>query len=273
MLYWYCLCEQDLNNPNQMERPRRWLSSSEWDMYRSFPAPRRQKDWLAGRLAAKRVLQAALQDATGKAPELSSICITNHPNGAPRPSLTDWEDYQEEDFPYHLSISHRDGRGFAAASPKDQGPLGADLERIESRAEGFAEEFFTCEELDWLETTPPSERNAWITVLWSTKEAALKALGMGLTVDTRSLNIKLERFHKELDRNWLPFEVGWDTKRWDAYFERKSQKSLWLIGTNYQNLSDLPVLKGYWRREHGYILSLAYAGLQPLIPEEVHQAW
>ncbi len=273
MLYWYCLCDQNQVDPAQMERPRHWLSSSEWEVYRSFPAPRRQRDWLVGRLAAKRVLQAAVQDATGAAPDLSSICITNHSNGAPRPSITDWEDDQESVFPYHLSISHRDGHGFAAASPIEQGPLGADLERIEPRMEGFTEEFFTCEELDWLENALPSERDTWVTALWSTKEAALKALGLGLTVDTRSLTINLASYDGEIDRNWLPFEVRWDPKRWNAYFERKNEKLPWLKSTNYQNLSDLPVLKGYWRHENDYILSLAYAGLQPLTLEEVHQAW
>ena len=54
-----------------MERPRHWLSSSEWEVYRSFPAPRRQRDWLVGRLAASHFTSHLLME-NGQA-QLSQI--------------------------------------------------------------------------------------------------------------------------------------------------------------------------------------------------------
>jgi phosphopantetheinyl transferase len=59
--------------------------------------------------------------------------------------------------------------------------VGIDIERIEPRAEGFADVAFTADELRMM-SEPPDEAMAR---LWVGKEAAAKAAGTGLSGDPR----------------------------------------------------------------------------------------
>ena len=84
--------------------------------------------------------------------------------------------------------------------------LGVDIERIAPRAPEFAADYFTARELAQVAASPPHERDATITLIWSAKEAALKALRLGLTVDTRQVSIELsERRNSTLA--WAPLGV------------------------------------------------------------------
>ena len=84
-----------------------------------------------------------------------------------------------------ISISHSKSRSLCIAGPA-KCALGCDLEWIEPREKSFADDYFTSEELSFLEKTTLDKAIA-ITLIWSAKESILKALRQGLRRDSRSV--------------------------------------------------------------------------------------
>jgi 4'-phosphopantetheinyl transferase len=72
-------------------------------------------------------------------------------------------------------------------------------------------------------------------VIWSAKEAALKALRLGLTVDTRSLSCAPGR-PNQFDHGWALFEISCNPA---------------LLGRQVGRLH------GWWQRHGGYVLTIA----------------
>ena len=66
--------------------------------------------------------------------------------------------------------------------------IGIDLEAVTPRAPSFFETYFTPSELEWVLTSKESQVLI-STLIWSAKEAVLKALQTGLRVDTREIEI------------------------------------------------------------------------------------
>ena len=124
-------------------------------------------------LAALRIAWAT--DPPSVAPELAEFAWVTQPSG--KPILT-FRDGRPQ--PLHVSVSH--GGGLAAAAVCDHGPIGIDVERVESRRNllGIAKRFFAPEEHDALERCGPDERTALFHQWWTRKEAVLKATGDGL---------------------------------------------------------------------------------------------
>ena len=83
--------------------------------------------------------------------------------------------------------------------------IGCDVEAVEPRSPSFAADYFTAGEQRLVEQTPPAGRDLLLTLLWSAKESALKALGCGLCADTRSVNAAPEGFG---DPTWGRLSVG-----------------------------------------------------------------
>ncbi|HWR66851.1 MAG TPA: 4'-phosphopantetheinyl transferase superfamily protein [Bellilinea sp.] len=158
-----------------------WLSLEERTRFDSMRFPKRRREWLLGRLTAKILLTRCL-------PELATVpmdCITigNHAEGAPFVSITG------DPMPIKLSISHREGMAVAAVSVNPGVSLGIDLEWVEDHPQSFYKDFFTPGEVE-LMAGMPTDRHGWVgTLIWSAKEAVLKAMGKGLRLDTRSVDI------------------------------------------------------------------------------------
>ncbi|MCZ7667962.1 MAG: 4'-phosphopantetheinyl transferase superfamily protein [Chloroflexi bacterium] len=66
------------------------------------------------------------------------------------------------------------------------------MERIASRSPEFVTDYFTKEEQVLVDRASADMRDVAVTAVWSAKEAALKALHLGLTVDTRAVTCLLE---------------------------------------------------------------------------------
>lgn len=137
------------------------LSPEERAISEAFKFPKRRNDWLLGRLAAKRAVQAA--EGQGRA--LPTISVLALPSGCPRfegaEGLAGWG----------LSISHGHGRAAAVAAP---GPVGVDLERLRAMPEGGWRFFLNPKERAWLADEPLGVHGE--IVVWALKEAAFKAL-------------------------------------------------------------------------------------------------
>jgi phosphopantetheinyl transferase len=113
---------------------------------------------------------------------LDAFDIVAEPTGAPVVRLADGGR-----LPVGVSISHSVGTAFCAAWAESGGVLavGADLERIAPRPEGLVRDFFRPAEISAWEALPPgSARDGFASAVWSAKEAVLKALRLGLSVDT-----------------------------------------------------------------------------------------
>lgn len=76
---------------------------------------------------------------------------------------------------------------WVAAALSTQGCIGVDLEVERPVPAGLAERCFVSTELAWLHSGRPHEVPARFFFLWTLKEALLKAVGLGLAIDPRTL--------------------------------------------------------------------------------------
>ena len=160
-----------------------WLSTAERLLCGSMKLAKRRNDWSLGRWTAKHAVANYLGLAL--APEaLASIEIRPAASGAPEVFLND------QPAEVSISLSHSDGTAACAVAPAGA-VTGCDLERIEPRSEAFIADYFTAEEQAMIAQAAPAERDRLVTVLWSAKESALKALRTGLRLDTRRVSVWL----------------------------------------------------------------------------------
>ena len=154
------------------------LSPEEQAKYGSFKVPKRRNEWLGGRLALK---QAVLQHRREQFGHLPHTHIEARPDEKGKPRL--FIEGVHSDIP--ISISHCSAYAAAAIGFRAGTVLGMDLEVIEERPVSWVKEVFHPAELASLEPE-------FLTTLWTKKEAALKALGIGLNASLWDV-----RFHSD----------------------------------------------------------------------------
>ncbi len=125
--------------------------------------PKRKADRLAGQVAANRAVAALVSD---------EFSIGRRASGQP---------VVEGARDVNVSITHIDGEALALAVRGAH--AGVDMEAIEARSDAFAAEWFTEAERAWAHT--PEDR----TAVWSVKEAVLKALGTGMALSPREIDV------------------------------------------------------------------------------------
>lgn len=157
------------------------LSPAEQERLAGLRNPKRRRDWLRGRYAAKTLVQSYLAQAYGAELSLAAIAIVSAPDGAPEVVVA-----ASATSLMKISISHSADRAFCAL--REGSPIGADIERVARRGPAFAADYCTPAELARLAAAPIADYDTLLTAIWSAKEAALKALRLGLTVDTRDLS-------------------------------------------------------------------------------------
>jgi 4'-phosphopantetheinyl transferase len=192
----------------------------------------RRRKWLMGRAAAKRLVRDMLGD--GQVPE-KKISVLNQPSGEPFVLI---EGTGGWDYP--ISISHRSEVGMAAAPLERTARIGADLETIEPRDAALVRQFYTDGEAQIVEAAGKA-RDEIVSRIWSAKEAVLKLLGLGLRIDTRGVQVILggEAF-ADCPDGWAPVDVKV------------------MVELPRQHMLDN--LRVMWRREAGYVLTVAVAG-------------
>ncbi len=212
---------QDCPPAARGEAPPGLLSAAETAHLARLSHPKRRQEWLLGRWTAKRLLADYLQ-ASGETLPLAAITVANDPSGAPYAAVTraanalqspaSWDGVAPPAtrLPLALTISHSRGLAFCAlmagTTPHLPG-LGGDLEVIEPRDASFVRDFFTPQEQAAIAAAAPAARDAAITVLWSAKEALLKALHLGLSVDTRQVSVDAGELFRPLDAGWAPLRA------------------------------------------------------------------
>lgn len=160
-----------------------WLSPEEAAVLGRMRIEKRRADWKLGRWTAKRAAAACL-NLPGDLHTLCGIEVRPAPSGVPELFLAN------RPAGFTISISHRAGIAACAIATGDVA-LGCDLELIEPRDASFVADYFTEAEQALVAHRPQQERPALVTLIWSAKESALKALREGLRIDTRSLAVTL----------------------------------------------------------------------------------
>ncbi len=233
--------------PAAAPAPPAWLGPAERQRAETLRVEKRRGDWLLGRLAAKRLVARILAEVVRMDLALEDFDIVADHSGAPVVRLADGGT-----LPVGVSISHSEGTAFCAAWA-DSGTgisVGADLERIAPRASAFVQDFFRPAEIEtWNGLPEGPSRDTFATAVWSAKEAVLKALRLGLTVDTRSVEILLSG-EDAVGVRGLPRPDGGGWKDFAACCSP-------LIPGGERPLA------GFWQEKDGFVLTVAIAGSEP----------
>jgi phosphopantetheinyl transferase len=180
---------------------RDWLGSAEM-------TPRRRRQWLIGRSAAKDAIRRLLREAHGLELHPADVSVLADEHGRPVASGR-WRD--RLGFAPALSIAHVDGLAVALAVLAPDVAAGIDVERLGARPEGLDEIAFNDREAELLARVGPEDREEWALRFWCAKESAGKALGQGLAPGLRGLEVRAA--DRETGR--LTLELGGE---WRARF-------------------------------------------------------
>lgn len=238
MIHWLVQSKTECADLSEGIAPAGLLSEAEQTRLVSFKTDKRRKDWLLGRWTAKHLLQAYVEQQTSTRLPLDAFTVANAPNGAPFAGITTdiWLDN-----PPNLSISHSNGWAFCALSADNQVQIGADIELIEPRSWRFVEDYFTIEEIELVQAAPAKKHDTLVTAIWSAKEAVLKALQLGLTVNTRQVTClpAQDSMPDSPGSNWLEVDIQCNPN---------------LLR---QDNGQTPQITGWWRIMDDYVLTLA----------------
>ncbi len=204
-----------------------FLTPSERDALSKFRFPKRREEWLLGRWAAKSLVGSLPIYQNFSADEME---IDHAPGGAPYLRLP-----SGSAAPDCLSISHCNPYALCGLSLGPMLKFGVDLERIEPRAENFIEDYFTPSEREMVHAYPVELRDLVATLVWSLKEAMLKALGVGLHWDTRRVEIMdtAALFAPNGHGPWREIQVSDHDDRertWKAWWQHRDDYLLTVAG-------------------------------------------
>jgi len=104
----------------------------------------------------------------------------------------------------HVSVTR--AGPLVAVAVTDDGPVGIDIESVAAVVPAIADIVLSPAERDGYDALPPESRAAALARAWVRTEAALKAVGTGLRVEPRRVEVGG-------DVAWLPAERGRDAAR------------------------------------------------------------
>jgi len=203
-VYWLEQTEADVPAEND------WLSTEESVCLNGLRFAKRRADWRLGRWTAKCAV-ASLLKMLADPPALAKIEIRPAPSGAPEVFLTN------DPLPVTVSISHRSGAAICTVAWSGV-DLGCDQEVIEPRSEAFVADYFTQDEQALVAQVGGAERDRLLTLLWSAKESALKALREGLRLDTRSVAVTPVDWAFDLN-GWSPLRVCAEGRSFQGWWQ------------------------------------------------------
>jgi len=172
-VYWLEQSETDVPSENH------WLNEKEAICLRGLRFAKRRADWRLGRWTAKHAVAAWLNLSTDPR-TLANIEIRAASSGAPDVF------FQSQPADLAISLSHRDRTALCTVVPSGTS-IGCDLETIEHRGDAFVADYFTVNEKALIAQATGEEQDLLVALLWSAKESCLKALRVGLRLDTRCI--------------------------------------------------------------------------------------
>src|ERR1051326_3844651 len=190
-VYWVEQSEADVPETDE------WLGPSELRRLDNLRFPKRHLEWRLGRWTAKCAV-AIFQKIPLRPAPLANLEIRAAPSGAPEVFVAN------KPTDISVSISHRAGLAICAIACA-RVKLGCDLEVIEPHSQAFVEDYLTHEEQVRVAEASAEDRPRLVALLWSGKESTLKAMAVGLRVDTRCISVKPGEV-RSLSR-WTPLET------------------------------------------------------------------
>jgi len=159
--------------------PEHWLTPEELDVWAAWKLEKRKSEWLAGRLAAKKLMRDEIDLAPpdwsvgrdGAAPSITGVTL---------PGTL-------------LSLSHSGGFGAATLSDSySEGSAGVDIQRIRPVHPGLCARVFTPAERAQVAARFGSEDSAdGMLLFWALKEAAIKARRLPWPHALQSIEVRL----------------------------------------------------------------------------------
>jgi phosphopantetheine--protein transferase-like protein len=158
------------------ELARAHLTSAELEVLANISSPKRRREWVGGRIAAKAMIIDHLWAGQPGAPVVTDLELLPDPHGRPIVALRRGV---EPPCPIpEISISHTRELAVVALLQAAAGAsLGVDIELIAERSPGFVKRVLTATELPHIEGR--DDGAVQLALRWSLKEAAAKAIGMG----------------------------------------------------------------------------------------------
>ena len=230
MIHWLTQSHETMPRTAVSPHKSTFLSDSEADRLATLTTEKRRRDWLLGRWTAKRLLQTVIWETSHTTVPLDLITVANNADGVP----TIASQLPLVDGQYSISLSHSHGQAFVTAVAKPNWPIGCDIEKVAPRGEAFIDDYFTETEALLVRQVAGAQRDLLTTAVWSAKESVLKALHLGLSVDTRAVACLIDPVERPSD-SWMPFKVWCDNGRLPH---------------------PAPHFSGWWRVMDGFVLTL-----------------
>ena len=149
---------------------------------RLLPAEERE----AERALARKVGRGAVRCVLGPTARSWHIRICKDELGKPF-VIARWKKTTSREIP--LSLSHAFPYALAVAAPTQAFRVGADVEQVRVFSDEVSAAFLTDQEASLLASCSEIERSVELTLCWSLKEAVLKALGVGLRMHPRNIDV------------------------------------------------------------------------------------
>jgi phosphopantetheinyl transferase len=167
----------------RMQALNAWLTPDELGTYTAWASEKRKSEWLAGRLAAKKLFWEELGLpplgwSVGRDGVAPAIIGCDLPNLLPNLAL---------------SLSHSEGVGAATFSDTcTEGSAGLDIQRVRPVHPGLCARVFTNEERQQIAGQFGSENSPdGMLLLWALKEAAIKARRCAWGRPLQSISVRL----------------------------------------------------------------------------------
>jgi 4'-phosphopantetheinyl transferase len=194
-----------------------WLSAAEIARLRGMRFEKRRADWRLGRWTVKVAACLHLGIPRGR-DGLRGIEVRPEPLGAPVVWIAD------RPAPFTISLSHRAGIAVCAIAAAGV-ELGCDLEVVEARSAAFLADYFSPLERAFVEQAPTLERPQKMALLWSAKESLLKALRVGLRIDTREVAVSVDGAPSAAGgvADWRPLRISCQRRFFDGWWRSAGQ--------------------------------------------------
>lgn len=167
---------------DRFERAAELAAPGELEHYQRKRSEKARREWVLSRILAKGAIADFYRRYYGVALKPTEIQIVKDEFGAP--SLNILKQVGATKAP-SISMSHSSGRAVVVLVPPWRKALaGVDLERVEPRPGRFADDYFTKRERKAAQKH--EQPDSALTAMWSLKEAASKALGLGTHLDFRN---------------------------------------------------------------------------------------
>jgi phosphopantetheinyl transferase len=207
------------------------LSQAELDEFSMFKVLKRQREWLCSRVLLKNLvlMQPQLVGTLNK----NQLTVKKEPTGVP---FIEIETFERMDG--FFAISHSGYWAACGFTPDRILHFGLDIEVIADHSDIFVVDYFTESEIELVNGSSKEHKALISTLIWSAKEAVLKALTEGLRMDTRNIEIAIPK--RLFLADWQPLEIlSEQNKNWRLFARQSGDLLLTLCIPNTTQLDQI----------------------------------